>query len=115
MELVEVIVYVRDMERAIEFYRDTLGLEVDFETPYWTTFRTGACTFALHAIERRERGAGEPDPTFGVADIEAERDRLAAAGVEVTEVREPTPGVRVFDARDPEGNRFSVESRSAGA
>jgi predicted enzyme related to lactoylglutathione lyase len=39
------------------------------------------------------------------------RDRLAAAGVEVTQVREPAPGLRVFDARDPDGNRFAVESR----
>jgi hypothetical protein len=30
---------------------------------------------------------------------------------EVTEVREPAQGLRVFDARDPDGNRFSVESR----
>jgi catechol 2,3-dioxygenase-like lactoylglutathione lyase family enzyme len=112
MELVEVIVYVRDMERAIEFYRDTLGLEVDFETPYWTTFRTGACTLALHAAERRDPGAGEPDPTFLVANVAAERGRLGAAGVEVSEIRQPVPGIRVFDVHDPDGNRLSLESRA---
>ena len=111
MQLVEVVVYVREMERAIRFYRDTLGLEVAFESPGWTTFRTGACTLALHATERRELGAAEPDPTFLVADVAAERARLAGAGVEVTEIREPVAGLRVFDARDPDGNRFSLESR----
>jgi catechol 2,3-dioxygenase-like lactoylglutathione lyase family enzyme len=65
MELVEVIVYVRDMERAIGFYRDVLGLEVDYESTSWTTLRTGACALALHAT----------------------------------------------DERDPDGNRFSLESR----
>ena len=106
MELVEVVVYVEDMARAMAFYRDTLGLEPDFESEHWTTFRTGACTLALHP------GTTAPDPTFRVDDIEAEHSRLAAAGVEVTEIREPAPGRRVFDATDSEGNRFSIESRA---
>ena len=107
MELVEVIVYTQDMERATAFYRDVLGLEPDFESRRWTTFRTGSCTFALHA------GSEAPDPTFEAADAGTERERLRAAGVEVTEIREPVAGVRVFDARDPDGNRFSIESRAA--
>jgi len=115
VELVEVVLYVRDMERAIRFYRDTLGLELDFESDGWTTFRTGACTLALHASERREPGRGEPDPAFLVSDAEAERERLAGAGVEVTEIREPAPGLRVFDARDPEGNRFSTSTPRSGS
>ena len=106
MELVEVVLYVRDMEWATRFYRETLGLEPDYESEHWTTFRTGACTLALHP------GTAEPDPTFRVADAEAERERLAAGGADVTEIREPAPGVRVFDVRDPEGNRLSIESRS---
>lgn len=112
MELVEVVLYVRDMQRAVAFYRDVLGLELAFESEHWTTFRTGACTLALHATARREPGTGEPDPTFLVSDANAERHRLVAASVEVTEIREPAPGVKVFDAHDPDGNRFSIESKS---
>jgi predicted enzyme related to lactoylglutathione lyase len=107
VELVEVVVYTQDMARATAFYRDTLGLEPDFESEHWTTFRTGACTLALHA------GTEAPDPTFLVDDLDAARDSLEAAGVEVTEIREPVPGLRVFDARDPDGNRFSLESRAS--
>ena len=107
MELVEVVVYTQDMARATAFYRDTLGLEPDFESAHWTTFRTGACTLALHL------GSEVPDPTFLVDDLDAARASLEAAGVDVTEIREPIAGVRVFDARDPDGNRFSIESRAA--
>ena len=107
MELAEVVVYTQDMARATAFYRDTLGLEPDFESPHWTTFRTGACTLALH------QGTEAPDPTFLVDDLDAARAGLEAAGVDVTEIREPAPGLRVFDARDPDGNRFSLESRAA--
>ena len=111
MELVEVVLYVGDMERAIRFYRDTLGLELEGHSEGWTTFRTGACSLALHAIKGRELGAGEPDPTFLVDDVAAEHARLLGAGVEVSEVRQPVAGIQVFDARDPDGNRFSLESR----
>jgi predicted enzyme related to lactoylglutathione lyase len=107
MELVEVVVYTQDMARATAFYRDALGLEPDFESSHWTTFRTGACTLALHA------GSEAPDPTFLVDDLDATRESLEAAGVDVTEIREPAAGLRVFDARDPDGNRFSLESRAA--
>jgi predicted enzyme related to lactoylglutathione lyase len=106
MNLGEVVVYVEDMERAIAFYRDVLGLEPSYESPHWTTFETGPCTLALHA-----GGVAPPDPTFVVADADAVHGRLAAAGVEVTAVRDPAPGLRVFDLRDSEGNRLSIESR----
>ena len=112
VELTEVVLYVRDMNRAIGFFRDVLGLQTRFESAHWTTFDTGACALALHATDRRERGIGEPDPTFLVANADAERERLAALGVEVTELREPVAGVRVFDLRDPDGNRLSIESRA---
>lgn len=112
MELVEVVLYVSDMRRATRFYRDTLGLELNYESDHWTTFETGACTLALHGTDQGEPGRGEPDPTFLVPDADAERERLAGAGVEVTEIREPVAGTRVFDATDPEGNRFSIESKS---
>lgn len=112
MELVEVVVYVRDMRRATSFYRDTLGLRVEFESAGWTTFHTGSCTLALHTIDERLIGTAEPDPTFLVRDVDAERARLRGAGVEIGEIREPAPGVKVFDVRDPDGNRFSLESRN---
>jgi catechol 2,3-dioxygenase-like lactoylglutathione lyase family enzyme len=107
VKLAEVVVYTQDMARATAFYKDTLGLEPTFESEHWTTFDTGACTLALHA------GSEAPDPTFLVDDLDAVRENLGAAGVDVTEIREPMPGLRVFDARDPDGNRFSLESRAA--
>jgi catechol 2,3-dioxygenase-like lactoylglutathione lyase family enzyme len=70
VELVEVVVYTQDMARATAFYRDALGLEPDYESQHWTTFRTGACTLALHA------GTEAPDPTFLAGDLDAERERL---------------------------------------
>lgn len=52
MELVEVVLSVRDMDTSVRFYRDTLGLAVGHQSAGWTTFRTGACLLALHAVGR---------------------------------------------------------------
>src|SRR5438067_1096494 len=103
------------MEKSIAFYRDTLGLQLGHQGTAWTTFRTGACTLALHAVDDRQPGTAEPDPTFVVNDVTAERARLGGAGVWVSEIREPAAGTRVFDVRDPDGNRFSIESRNETA
>jgi catechol 2,3-dioxygenase-like lactoylglutathione lyase family enzyme len=112
VESVEIVLHVSDMERAVGFYRNTIGLEVEFESENWATFRTGACTLALQSRRGRESGVGEPDPTLRVGNAATERERLSAAGVAVTEIRGPVAGVQVFDVRDPDGNRISLESRS---
>ena len=42
------MVVVSDMDRAVEFYRDKLGIPLKFQSPDWTEFQTGATTLALH-------------------------------------------------------------------
>ncbi len=43
-----VIKFVADMDRAVKFYRDALGLPLKFESPQWSEFATGETTLALH-------------------------------------------------------------------
>lgn len=107
--LAEVIVHVDDMAVQTAFYRDVLGLELERESEWWTTFRTGACTFALHGGGRI--GTANSRAAFLVDDVAAERERLLGQGVEMTEIREPAPGILVADGTDPEGNGFSIEQR----
>jgi predicted enzyme related to lactoylglutathione lyase len=109
--LIEVILYVQDMDAQVAFYRDNFGLrvlfpaeETDYDQEYWVTFATGACTLALRL------GQDTPKIVFGVADIDAARSDLLSRGVKVGEVRPAAPGVWVCDGFDPEGNPFSIES-----
>ncbi len=118
MELMEVILYVQDMNAQVRFYRDTLGLRVkapagaeDFSEVFWVELDTGGCTLALHAGGQGQLGEDAPKIVFRVADIPAARNKLQAKGVLIGEVRAPAPGVLVCDGADPEGNRFSIESR----
>ncbi len=68
------------MERAIRFYRDTLGLELRYQSAESTTFRTGACALALQVIESRELGTAEPDPTFSWRTLSLSVRALLALG-----------------------------------
>ena len=70
------IKFVADMETAVAFYRDTLGLTVRFTSPDWSEFETGAVTLALHP-ETSRNAAGEVQLGFTTPDLEgiyADRD-----------------------------------------
>ena len=41
------IKFVADMEKAVKFHRDVLGLRLKFESPGWSEFATGKTTLAL--------------------------------------------------------------------
>jgi catechol 2,3-dioxygenase-like lactoylglutathione lyase family enzyme len=43
-----VIKVVADMDKAVKFCRDVLGLKLKFESPGWSEFVTGETTLALH-------------------------------------------------------------------
>ncbi|QDG51781.1 hypothetical protein FIV42_13805 [Persicimonas caeni] len=116
--LSEIILYVEDMESQVAFYRDVLGLAVTYPAEcdsyadqHWVTFDTGACSLALHGGGSQSQGKDAPKFVFDVDDIAEARQELLDHGVRVGEVRSPAPGVDVVDARDPEGNAFSIESR----
>jgi hypothetical protein len=42
------ITFVADMQKAIAFHRDVLGLSPRFTSPHWSEFDTGDVTLALH-------------------------------------------------------------------
>ncbi|MCA0456798.1 MAG: VOC family protein [Chloroflexi bacterium] len=115
--LIEVIVYVRDMDKQVRFYRDVLGLAVrspadlhDYSNEYWVELETGACTVALHGGGSGKHDADTPKIVFAVTDIHAARGVLIGRGVAASEVRSPAPGIKVVDAADAEGNPFSLEA-----
>ncbi len=44
MKLAYVIKFVADMNRAVKFFRDVLGLPLKFESPGWSEFVTDQTT-----------------------------------------------------------------------
>src|SRR5919197_1951697 len=75
--------WVTDMDRAVAFYRDVLGLTLSRrEANAWAVFDAGGRMFALHgAIEGRPVAPGGAAAVFDVADLDAAKAALAARGV----------------------------------
>jgi hypothetical protein len=63
-----VIKFVADMERAVKFYRDTLGLPLKFQSPGWSEFSTGETVLALHPASSKNP-AGSVELGFNVPDL----------------------------------------------
>ncbi|MCB1694376.1 MAG: VOC family protein [Pseudomonadales bacterium] len=106
------ILYVRDMDRAVAFWRDTFELEVTQHTPGWSMLRCGGATIALHILGRdsSETVAPHAGVNLHVDDLDAGIASVLAAGGEHIVTREPTSfvPVRMCELRDTEGNGFEL-------
>ncbi len=110
------IVFVSDMRRSVEFYRDVLGMPLKFETPGWTEFATEGATLALHTAEAAARpeapvhhpADGACRPGLRVPDLDAFHRRMTEKNVRCTQEPKDVFGARVAQYLDPDGLAISV-------
>ncbi len=108
----QVVVYVENIERALEFYRDVLGLQVRLQQEGWVEFGGRGAGFALHsggsaAKRPKDYRKGGVLVSIRVQSVEAAVAYLESRGVRVTEAgAEPHGRIAVF--ADPEGNQFQL-------
>jgi catechol 2,3-dioxygenase-like lactoylglutathione lyase family enzyme len=104
-----VVVSTGDPERAAALYGARLGLDMalDRSHPDWGQLMFFRCgDLIVEVVKRPDAGADQThDKLWGlswrVADIDATRARLLAAGIDVSEVRAGRkPGTRVMSVRD---------------
>ena len=79
-KLTYVMEFVADMDRAVHFYRDTVGLTLKYQSPQWSEFVTGDTTFALHPASNTNP-PGKIEVGFGVENLQAFYDEMTAKGV----------------------------------
>ena len=114
-----VILPVSDIDRAVEFYRDKVGFDLDHDTH----------TDAMHVVQLTPRGSGcsivlgdlpsqremAPGSIRGlqlvVSDARAARQELLDRGVEVSDIMQfsPDDGGKFFGFADPDGNTWAVQ------
>lgn len=97
------------MDRAIEFYRDKLGFDLEYASPYWSTLRIGVTRIGLHPVFDRTdevRGGGWI-LSLAVDDIAAFRSKLESGGVLCSDYHD-TPGGAIFNFCDGDGNRLQA-------
>lgn len=119
-ELMEVILYVEDMNAQVAFYHDKLDLPVnypagldDYSDQVWVELDAGTCVLALHAGGEGRLGADAPKLVFRVDDVNAAREEFLARGVRMGSVRADVPGKLICDGLDPERNKFAIESEAS--
>jgi len=112
----QIIIYVQEMDKQVRFYRDILQLTKNYPagldsyaTEGWVTFGTGEASLCLHGGGYQDFGKDAPKFTFETDDIETTKKYLESNQISTSDIRSPAPDVRVFDAIDPEGNKFSLE------
>jgi len=120
-----VIVPVRDLDRAIAFYRDQVGFALDHDTRNehmhvaQLTPPGSGCSIVVGDLPTQNQM--EPGSLHGlqlvVADAVAAHEELRSRGVEVSEIEvfDERDGGTFFGFTDPDGNSWAVQQIRARA
>lgn len=110
-----VMLGVREMARTVSFYRDKLGLTVQFEIPGFTFLNSGGVTLCLSEPLARALGgptqqlAGAAELVFSVDDVQSAYEALAAKGVKFTLEPHNVTGTQwAANFDDPDGHKLSI-------
>jgi len=103
------IKYVGDMDKAVRFHRDTLGLTLKFQTPGWTEFATGDVTLALHSATK-ENPAGSVELGFGVPSVPEAYAARETNGLSFREAPREVHGKKLAMILDSDGAVCSLSS-----
>lgn len=107
MQLTYAIKYVADMDRAVAFHRDVLGLPLKFKSPEWSEFATGDTTLALHAASQ-DKKPGTVELGFASDDLGGFHSRRDELGVKFTKAPTEVHGMHIAQILDPDGADTSI-------
>jgi predicted enzyme related to lactoylglutathione lyase len=116
----QIALYVRDLDRAVGFYRDTLGLRFLFRAPpNMAFFDCGGVRLLIGLPESVERGRCSTIIYYRVGDIQATASALRARGVRFLQephlvAKLPDHDLWIGDFEDGEGNVLALMSEVRG-
>lgn len=102
--------YVDDMDAAVRFFSERVGLVPRFTSPEWSEFETGATTLALHAATA-QKPAGTCEISFAVPDVDTFYATCTAAGVAAGSPPVDLHGLRLASLHDMDGAEFGISSQ----
>jgi predicted enzyme related to lactoylglutathione lyase len=117
----QLLIPVSDLERAITFYRDTLGLPFLFTAPpQMSFFQCGSVRLLIGVPPESEPPMRGGTVYFGVADIHAAHAELSRRGVAFGAPPHVIHRAETFDLwlaefRDPDGNSLALMSEAPRA
>ena len=107
MRLNYAIKFVSDMDAAVAFYRDTLGLTPAFQSPFWSESDTGETKLALHPASD-QNPAGSVQLGLGTTDIDNFYAAGQAEGLVFTSPPTEMHGTKLARFRDLDGAEITV-------
>ena len=100
--------HVKDIDKAVAFYRDVLGFSLK-SRDYVARFEVDGVLFELVPAHEGETiaGPGNARLSLGVKDIQAAIDYLASKGVKATPAKPEVGGILSL-FHDPDGNELCL-------
>jgi len=99
-ELSHFCIHVKDMDKAVAFYRDKLGFEVQHQTDDWSELElNNKINLALHRTKDPGSGIG-----FYTNDCEKATSKLEEKGVEISMRCQERSDSILTQILDPDGN-----------
>ncbi|HXV90153.1 MAG TPA: VOC family protein [Gemmatimonadales bacterium] len=116
----QVYVTAHDLDRAVRFYRDTLGLSFLFQVPRMAFFDCGGVRLMLGIPDAPEFDHPASIIYYRVSDIAAAHDTLVRRGVTFRQPPHLVAKLATFDLyladfHDSEGNALALMSEVAKA
>ena len=100
---------VRNLKKATEFYRDTLGIDFMFQASNMAFFGIGGVRLMIGEINSPDQGPGSSIVYFNVADCDASFAKAQSLGGTVCVPPTDIPNVGRFAVMsDPQGAVFNI-------
>lgn len=109
-DLAYTIVYVSDMDKCTAFYRDVLGLSVNYVAKGWTQFKSNGAALVLHPRTdgTEESNGNSVHMTFRVDNLDLVYRQLAEQSVKFLAPPAAAPFGKHATLCDPEGNPIDL-------
>jgi predicted enzyme related to lactoylglutathione lyase len=112
LKTVNTILYCKEWEETVRFYRDLLHLPVTFVADWFVEFRLNTVSKVSIADEKRSsiKSCGGKGVTLAleVEDIEMVMESMDKNGLNPTVIKQHPWNARVFYLFDPEGHRIEI-------
>ncbi len=101
---------VTDMQRAVSFYSEKLGMQVTQQEEQWSELQADGLKIGLNAREEQTpSGSGGAVVAFTASgEIEAAVEALSGQGVEFSDGVSDHPWGRIATFQDPDGNDLQL-------
>lgn len=99
--------YVDNMDRAVAFYENVLGLQKGYVSPHWSDFAVGQSRVGLHMKDEEVTRSSNWMLGLQTSNLKALSKKIIESGVEVHGYHETPTGV-LLEFKDTEGNTLQV-------